>query len=81
VEPELLALVHRAERLVGEALAPRTVRARLRAAGLVVELDADALGRLAPRRADLAAALAALTDRPVSFAPYRTGSAFLRAAS
>jgi uncharacterized protein len=80
VEPALLALVHGAERLVAETLAPRTVRARVRAAGLVVELDADALERLAPHRADLLRALAALSARPVSFAPYRTGSAFVRPA-
>jgi uncharacterized protein len=78
VEPELLALVHRAERIVADALAPRTVRARIRAAGLVIELDPDALGRAARQREMLTASLAVLTDRPVSFAPYRTGSAFLR---
>jgi uncharacterized protein len=78
VEPELLALVHRAERLVAAALAPRTVRARLRAAGMVVELDADALDRARPQQAALLVALRALTDRPISFALYRTGSAFLR---
>jgi uncharacterized protein len=78
VEPELLALVHRAERLVADALAPRTVRARLRAAGLVIELDPDALDRAGPRRAALLGALRTLTDRTVSFAPYRAGSAFLR---
>lgn len=78
VEPELLAMVHRAERLVAEALAPRTVRARLRAAGLVIELDPDALRRAEPHRPALLAALGRLTERPVSFAPYRTGSAFLR---
>ncbi len=81
VEPELLALVHRAERLLTEALAPRTVRARLRTAGLVIELDPLALERAGPRRESLLAALRALTDRPVSFAPYRTGSAFLRGAA
>ena len=81
VEPDLLALVHRAELLVADALAPRTVRARLRAAGLVIELDPDALDRAAPLRAALLASLAALTDRPVSFAPYRAGSAFLRGAA
>jgi len=78
VEPDLLALVHRAERLLAEALAPRTVRARLRAAGLVIELDPEALARAAPQHDALRAALRTLTDRPVSFAPYRTGSAFLR---
>jgi uncharacterized protein len=81
VEPALLALVHRAEQMVAAALAPRTVRARLRAAGMVIELDPEALERLPPRHADLLAALGALTERPVSFAPYRAGSAFLRPAT
>lgn len=81
VEPELLALVHRAELLLAGALAPRTVRARLRAAGLVIELDTEALARAAPRQAELRTLLGALTDRAISFAPYRTGSAFLRPAA
>lgn len=81
VEPALLALVHRAEQMVAAALAPRTVRARLRAAGMVIELDPEALERLPPRHADLLAALGELTERPVSFAPYRAGSAFLRPAT
>jgi uncharacterized protein len=78
VEPELLALVHRAERLLNELLAPRTVRARLRAAGLVIELDPAALDRAAAAEEGVRAALGALTTLPVRFAPYRTGSAFLR---
>jgi uncharacterized protein len=78
VEPGLLALVHAAEALVSRALAPRTVRCRVRAAGVVVELDADSLARA---DAALAADLAALAGRPVTFAPYRTGSAFLRGAA
>ena len=81
VEPDLLALVHGAERLLTEALAPRTVRARVRASGLVIELDPEALARAAPLQDDLRAALGRLTERPVSFAPYRTGSAFLRDAA
>jgi uncharacterized protein len=75
VEPALLALVHRAELMVTEALAPRTVRCRVRAAGVVVELDPDALARLDDR---LAADLAVLAGGPVAFAPYRMGGAFLR---
>jgi uncharacterized protein len=78
VEPELLSLVHRAERLVTEALAPRTVRCRVRASGVVVELDAEALSRLRQTGAGLSADLAALAGRPVTFEKYRTGSAFLR---
>jgi pyridinium-3,5-biscarboxylic acid mononucleotide sulfurtransferase len=81
VEPALLALVHEAERLVAEALAPRTVRARVRRDGLVVELDEAALARLDDARAALTARLSALAARPVRFAGYRMGSAFLRPAS
>jgi pyridinium-3,5-biscarboxylic acid mononucleotide sulfurtransferase len=79
VEPELLSLVHRAEALVTRVLAPRTVRCRVRAAGVVVELDAEALARLAGQGEGLAAELAALAGSRVTFAAYRTGSAFLRA--
>ncbi len=78
VEPALLALVHAAEALVTRALAPRTVRCRVRAAGVVVELDAESLARAS---AALASELEMLAGRPVTFAPYRTGSAFLRGAA
>ena len=47
----------------------------------MIELDPAALARAAPLRDPLLAALRGLTDRPVSFAPYRTGSAFLRDAA
>ena len=91
IEPRTLALVHEAERLVAARLglrgASRTVRCRVRRDGLVIELDPaslravqeageDALGRTV---AELAAG-AGEPARPVRFAPYRTGSAFLRPA-
>jgi len=78
VEPDMLALVHRVERHVATALAPRVVRCRVRAAGVVVELDAVALATLGNQREKLSAELLALTGRQVSFAAYRIGSAFLR---
>jgi uncharacterized protein len=84
VEAPLLAMVHDAERLVGTALSPRTVRCRVRAAGVVIELDEEALARLdAVQEAVLRTGVAGLATaaglhRPVSFAAYRTGSAFLR---
>ena len=78
VEADLLALVHRAETLVARMLAPRTVRCRVRAAGVVVELDADALARLEQVQPALGEGLHRLAGRPVTFAAYRTGSAFLR---
>ena len=81
VEPDLLALVHQVERHVANVLAPGTVRCRVRAAGVVVELDSASLAALGVGQTALAAELLALTGRRVSFAPYRTGSAFLRGAA
>jgi uncharacterized protein len=91
IEPETLAFIHAVERLVGDGLAEtgraseakRAVRCRVRAAGIVVELDPQSLASLPDgARADLGRRIAEraparLTDAPVSFAPYRTGSAFL----
>lgn len=83
IDAAMLALVHASERLVGAAVAARTVRCRVRAAGVVLELDAAALDRIAPeRRAALAGEVAEIFAdagyaRAVSFAPYRNGSAFL----
>ena len=84
IEAPVLAMVHAAETLVGRVLAAATVRCRVRAGAVVVELDEATLGALGTgRRDELAAEIAALARQaglsaPVSFAPYRTGSAFLR---
>ena len=83
IDAATLALVHASERLVGAALAARTVRCRVRASGVVLELDAATLETMEPRRraeledevGDLFAAAGLV--RSVSFAPYRNGSAFL----
>lgn len=83
IDAATLALVHASERLVGAAAAARTVRCRVRAAGVVLELDAAALENMEPqRRAELAAAVSGIfagagLARSVSFAPYRNGSAFV----
>ncbi|GJD49540.1 hypothetical protein OPKNFCMD_2271 [Methylobacterium crusticola] len=88
IEPEVLAFIHAVEGLVGAALeraatARQAVRCRVRAAGIVVELDPESLASLPPdRRDDLGRRIAAqapprLAAAPVRFAPYRTGSAFL----
>ena len=83
IDAATLALVHASERLVGAAVAARTVRCRVRAAGVVLELDAAALDRIEPeRRAALAGEVGGIfagagLARPVSFAPYRNGSAFV----
>ncbi len=83
IEAPVLAMVHEAETLVAARLSPRTVRCRVRAEAVVIELDEAALARLGPARDALRAELQALADsgglgRPVDFAAYRTGSAFLR---
>ncbi|MFM8990060.1 MAG: adenine nucleotide alpha hydrolase [Alphaproteobacteria bacterium] len=83
IDPADLALVHAAETLLARRLGARTLRCRVRRAGLVVELEPAALDALDDRaRDEIAAEIAALPGgaRPVSFAPYRMGSAFLRPA-
>jgi uncharacterized protein len=83
IDPEMLKLVHAVELLVSEALAPKTVRCRVRAHRVVIELDEQNLAVLpAAGRAAIESRVAGLFrdggfDYPVSFAPYRTGSAFL----
>jgi len=83
IDPGMLKLVHAAERLVSQALTPRTVRCRVRAKGVVVELDEQNLAALdSSRRQSLSAQVGRLFsdggfDYPVSLAPYRSGSAFL----
>jgi pyridinium-3,5-biscarboxylic acid mononucleotide sulfurtransferase len=83
IDAATLSLVHASERLVGAAVAPRTVRCRVRAAGVVLELDAATLEGIGPQKRDeLAAEVGDLfagagLARAVSFAPYRNGSAFL----
>jgi pyridinium-3,5-biscarboxylic acid mononucleotide sulfurtransferase len=88
IEPETLAFIHAVEGLVGGAIeatadASRAVRCRVRASGIVVELDPVSLKSLdREARAGLdarirARAPAALASGAVLFAPYRTGSAFL----
>ena len=83
IDPRTLALVHASERLVAAAVQARTVRCRVRAAGVVLELDADALEAIAPgRREEIAGEVRTLFasagfDHSVNFAPYRNGSAFV----
>ena len=84
IDPAVLSMIERAERLLHRALSPRTVRCRVRAQAVVVELDTatlDGLDRatesfLRSHISDLAGSRG--LHLPVSFAPYRNGSAFLR---
>jgi uncharacterized protein len=83
IEADTLAFVHAAERLVQAALAPQTVRCRVRAEGLVIELDEAAYARLSASDADRlagrirGAAPTRVDAATVRFAAYRVGSAFL----
>lgn len=85
IDAEVLAAVHAAETLVGDALGPRTVRCRVRHSGIVIELDPASLDGLDDAGRDgLAAAVSRLFPQtfgmtPVAFAPYRVGSAFVGA--
>ncbi len=83
IEPEWLALIHEVETLVADRTRAATVRCRVRAHALVVELDERALASLSEadrhrlHRA-ISDRLAALSSqRPITFTPYRRGSAFL----
>ena len=79
-----LAAIHRVEVRVREALAPRSVRCRVRREAIVIELDPPALERLDAGTGEAMAGVARaafgerLGKRPVRFEPYRMGSAFLR---
>ncbi len=83
IEDDMLGAVDAAERYVRRRLGARTVRCRMRADGVVLELDQKALDGLDPAvRDELSAAVAAMFVRarlagPVRVAAYRRGSAFL----
>jgi len=83
IDPVMLGCVHETERLVERELAPKTVRCRVRASGVVIELDETSLASLSSaQRSALTSQVHALFERAtfdleVSFAPYRVGSAFL----
>lgn len=83
IEASILGIVHEAEKLVARALNPRTVRCRFRASGVVIELDDASLANLAVHEeAALRQAITRLgTDRPISFASYVNGSAFIGASA
>ncbi len=85
IETPVLKMIEEAEILLRDRLAPRTVRCRVRRAGIVIELDPASLEAMNPSvQNGLHEALSALAlrhgvgPRPVAFAPYKTGSAFLR---
>jgi uncharacterized protein len=84
IETEALGFIHAVEQAVAARLNPATVRCRIRAQALVVELDAAALSALSAEEAHrLERLITGRPDRPgnlpVLFREYRNGGAFLRA--
>ena len=84
VDAQSLGLVHAVERLIARRLGADTVRCRIRASGVWIELDAGAYARAeSAASSELRAEVEALCASrgrpgPPRFAPYRMGSAFLR---
>jgi len=82
IQPAALLIVDAVESTLRAALRPTTVRCRVRADGVVVELDHASLQRLDPgRRDELAHDIrTAHGVETVRFGAYERGSAFLRGA-
>lgn len=84
IEPTILGAIYQAEQLVQRELAPKTARCRVRRDVVVVELDTECIRELDSAKASelrqqIGKLLSAVrVDHPVSFQPYRMGSAFLR---
>jgi uncharacterized protein len=83
IDERALAFIHAVEQWVAEQFAPQTVRCRVRASAIVIELDAAGLARarssgLEHLTSRIAAHPLRPGDRPIRFEAYRNGSAFLR---
>lgn len=80
IDPAQLALVDAVEQAARAALGPVTLRCRVRAAGLVLEVEDAVLASLVePDRRRLADTVAGVAQAAVRLEPYRKGSAFLHA--
>jgi pyridinium-3,5-biscarboxylic acid mononucleotide sulfurtransferase len=83
IEAGMLKAIPAVERRLAQEFPAGTIRCRVRATGVVVELDPATLAAVAgPREADVRRQVAALFAGKVAhtdptFAPYRNGSAFL----
>ncbi len=82
IDPVMLSCVHAVENLLRQRLKPATVRCRVRAGGIVIELDSRSLENLGQDRDRIAAEAAAIFETSgmslaVSFQHYRVGSAFI----
>jgi pyridinium-3,5-biscarboxylic acid mononucleotide sulfurtransferase len=84
IRPEVLKAIHAVERSIAKDFPFGIVRCRVRARGIVIELDPETLAAIAGKREDEAraeaerifAGIAPALD--LSFEPYRNGSAFVR---
>jgi uncharacterized protein len=82
IEASTLSFIHDVELMLTEQLLPKTVRCRVRADSVVIELDANTLQQLNQQTIDgLCASISSQRDLPegkqVRFETYRNGSAFL----
>ena len=83
IRPEALRAIHAVERGIARDFPAATVRCRIRAKRVVIELDPETLAAIAGRREDEARAEAArifagIADTAdLKFEPYRVGSAFV----
>ncbi len=84
IDPEVLNAIDQAEQLVRRELSPSTARCRVRHESIVIELDGETIQALDSAQAEtlgqeIGVLLAtAGIEHPVTFQPYRMGSAFLR---
>ena len=84
IRPDVLKAIHAVERRLAQDFPAGTIRCRVRASGVVVELDPGTLeqvcgnAREAAVRAEVDALFAGkVAASGLTFAPYRNGSAFL----
>lgn len=83
IDPILLPVIDQIETLLRGRLCPQTVRCRIRKEGVVIELDQEslqAMGEPLQQRliTEMKALLGEHASKPIAFAAYRQGSAFLR---
>ena len=83
IDPETLKAIHATENLIGAELKPKTVRCRVRANGVVIELDEATLDAMDQNnQIDLVSKIERIFSQKslamsIRFEAYRTGSAFL----
>jgi len=83
IDPQVLKAIHNVELIVGQRLTPKTIRCRIRRDGVVIELDPESLSSTSSeQRRALSSTIAdllpsSLLGKPISFEPYRNGSAFV----